>query len=400
MENLLTGIAWNHSRAFPPLVAAAQRFEETHPGIQIRWSKRSLHEFGHADLATLAGEFDMIVMDHPWIGKAFESGVLLALDERLQRDVWSDWARNSVGCSFESYVWQGRLFAVPIDGAAPVASYRPDLLSAAGFEVPVTWQDVLTLAKARLAVMPGHPVDVFINFLGLCASRGGDLFQGDSKLVDREIGGACLEQLQELIAYMPPEIFGWNPIEVYEQMANSERLAYCPFAYGYSNYSRPQFAQRQILFTNLVSLPDGRPIRSLLGGTGIGISSRCRNAEVALDYATYVASPDCQKSLYFFAGGQPSHRAAWTDSTVNAMSGDFFLNTLRSMDEAWVRPRYAGYVPFQETAGVRLVRYLREGGKQVSLWEDLDRLYRESLGSRISSSSNDSTVLSTGVRSR
>jgi len=263
-------------------VAAAQRFEETHPGIQIRWSKRSLHEFGHADLPTLAREFDMIVMDHPWVGKVFESGVMLALDERLPRDVRNDWARNSVSCSFESYVWEGHLFAVPIDGAGPVASYRPDLLRAAGFEVPVTWQDVLTLAKAKLAVMPGHPVDVFMNFLGLCASRGGDLFQGDSKLVDRETGGACLEQMRELIAYMPAAIFGWNPIEVYEQMAKSEQFAYCPFAYGYSNYSRPQFAQRQVLFT----------------------------------------------------------------------------------------------------------------------WEDLDRSYRESLGSRSSSSPDDSTVLSTGVRSR
>src|ERR1700686_3400778 len=283
MSSTLTGIAWNHSRAFPPLVAAAQRFEETHPGIQIRWSKRSLHEFGHADLPTLAHEFDMVVMDHPWVGSVFVSGVMLALDERLSQDVQSEWARNSVGRSFESYVWEGHLFAVPIDAAAPVAGYRPDLLAAAGFEVPMTWQDVLTLAKRKLAVMPGHPVDVFMNFLGLCNSRGGDLFQEDGKLVDRETGQACLDQMRELVAYMPAAIFDWNPIDVYEQMYKSEQFAYCPFAYGYSNYSRPQFARSQILFTNLVSLPNGRPICGVLGGTGIGISSRCQNIEVALE---------------------------------------------------------------------------------------------------------------------
>jgi multiple sugar transport system substrate-binding protein len=44
----LTGIAWDHSRAFPPLVATAQRYEETHPGIRIDWQKRTLDEFGHA----------------------------------------------------------------------------------------------------------------------------------------------------------------------------------------------------------------------------------------------------------------------------------------------------------------------------------------------------------------
>src|ERR1700693_458735 len=146
---------------------------------------------------------------------------------------------------------------------------------------------------------------------------------------------------------MPAAIFDWNPIDVYEQMSKSEQFAYCPFAYGYSNYSRPQFARSQILFTNLVSLPNGRPICGVLGGTGIGISSRCQNIEVALEYAAYVASAECQKRLYFLAGGQPSHRAAWTDPVVNAMAGGFFQNTLRSMDEAWIRPRYHGYVHIQ-----------------------------------------------------
>jgi hypothetical protein len=31
----LAGIAWDHSRALPPLVAVAQRYEETHPGVRI-----------------------------------------------------------------------------------------------------------------------------------------------------------------------------------------------------------------------------------------------------------------------------------------------------------------------------------------------------------------------------
>lgn len=31
----LRGITWNYSRALPPLVAAAQRFEEQHPQIRF-----------------------------------------------------------------------------------------------------------------------------------------------------------------------------------------------------------------------------------------------------------------------------------------------------------------------------------------------------------------------------
>ena len=57
---VLRGITWNHSRALPPLVASAQRFEEYHPNVRIVWEKRSLHEFGHASLAELAKVFDLL----------------------------------------------------------------------------------------------------------------------------------------------------------------------------------------------------------------------------------------------------------------------------------------------------------------------------------------------------
>jgi multiple sugar transport system substrate-binding protein len=45
MEAVLRGITWGHSRGVTPLLAAAQRYEELHPGIQIQWKKRTLQEF-------------------------------------------------------------------------------------------------------------------------------------------------------------------------------------------------------------------------------------------------------------------------------------------------------------------------------------------------------------------
>jgi multiple sugar transport system substrate-binding protein len=376
---VLTGITWDHSRAYPPLVATAQRFEETHPGVQIRWSKRTLHEFGHADLGALAREFDLVVMDHPWIGYALETGAVLPLEERLPNEVQDDLARNCAGPSFNSYVLEGHVVAVPIDGASPFASYRPDLLAAAGVPVPATWQDVVALARKKLVVMPSHPVDVLLNFVGLCVSQGGTVFKEDGRFVDRNTGRMCLEQMRELVSYIPNAAFGWNPIKVYEQMSGCDEWAYCPFAYGYSNYSRPGFARRAITFASLANLASGQPLRGVLGGTGIAISASCREVDIALEYASFVSSPSCQRTIYFLAGGQPAHLAAWTDDEINALAGDFFRNTLRSMQEAWIRPRYNGYIHFQEAAGIPLVRYLREGGVESVLWETLDRIYCESL---------------------
>jgi hypothetical protein len=55
---------------------------------------------------------------------------------------------------------------------------------------------------------------------------------------------------------------------------------------------------------------------------------------------------------------------------------------------AYVRPRYAGYVGFQEKAGVPLAEYLREcrvpyeasNSSAERTLDRLDALYRESLG--------------------
>jgi multiple sugar transport system substrate-binding protein len=46
-------------------------------------------------------------------------------------------------------------------------------------------------------------------------------------------------------------------------------------------------------------------------------------------------------------GGQPSSVKAWGDPAVNARANGFYGNTLETMSNGWVRPRYKGYVKFQ-----------------------------------------------------
>src|ERR1039458_10470949 len=85
----LKGITWNHSRAFPPLVATAQRFTEMNSDVRIHWDKRSLHEFGHSGLPGLAQQFDLIVVDHPMMGAAAVEGVLLDRSEEHTSELQS-----------------------------------------------------------------------------------------------------------------------------------------------------------------------------------------------------------------------------------------------------------------------------------------------------------------------
>lgn len=375
---VLKGITWDHSRALPPLVATAQRFGETHPGIQIEWRKRTLHEFGHQNVKDLARDYDLIIIDHPWAGFAVEEGILHNLRPLLPAAFLDELRTHSVGPSFPSYEYRDTLIALPIDGATPAASYRPDLLARAGHPVPQTWDDVLTLAKKGLVILPGFHVDQLLNFVGLCVSLGGEAFVSTEQWIDRPSAALALEMMRELVSHVPTSLDTFNPIRVYEELSAGEQFGYCPFAYTYSNYARRGFAAHRLTFTDLVAIPGHGNFRSVLGGTGIAISRRCADPGPALEYARYIAGAECQSTIYVENGGQPAHRLAWLDEEANRLTGDFFRGTLRSMDEAYVRPRDNGSLAFQEAAGVPLVRYFRQGGDPTALFDEMDAIYRQS----------------------
>jgi multiple sugar transport system substrate-binding protein len=373
----LAGITWNHTRGFLPLVAAAQRFADRDPGVEIVWQKRSLQEFADAPIERLAESFDLLVIDHPFVGYAASHPTLLPLDEHLPADYLADQAANSVGRSFESYHFGGHLWALAIDAATPVSAHRPDLLERHGVSLPETWAELLVLARLGFVALPAIPVDALMVLYMLCLALGEEPFASGEEVASPSTAVAALEALRELVACCEPACLERNPIRTYEAMVARDDLVYCPFAYGYSTYAQPTYADPPLKFGGLVTL-DGRRLRSTLGGTGFAISRRCRDLDLAVSYARFVAGPDCQRGLYTRVGGQPGHRGAWLDPVVNAAAGDFYRDTLPTLDEAYLRPRYHGYVPFQDRAGGVVHAYLRDGGDPRRTLAELNRHYLES----------------------
>ncbi|MCS7458597.1 extracellular solute-binding protein [Paenibacillus doosanensis] len=377
MSIVLKGITWHHSRGFVPLAATAQRFAERNPGVEIVWEKRSLQQFADAPIEQLAERYDLLVIDHPWAGFAADRRILVPLERHLPASFLEDQGRHSVGRSHESYNFGGYQSALAIDAATPVASYREDIMAREAAEPPTTWEELLALAERGLVAFPGIPIDTLMNFYMLCSSLGEDPFLRDDEVVSCEIGIQALERLKELAGYCPQEMFGWNPIQLYEAMAVRGDIAYCPFAYGYSNYSRPGYAANVITFADTVRLGE-RKLRTTLGGTGLAVSVRCRHLDEALQYAMYTADPATQRTLYAQSGGQPGHRAAWTDAAVNRSCGGYFERTLTALDRSFLRPRYSGYLHFQDRAGDFVRRYAMQGGDAGGVLEKLNDLYRDS----------------------
>jgi multiple sugar transport system substrate-binding protein len=376
----LKGIAWNHTRGFVSLVACAQRFEELHPGVTIVWEKRSLQAFADASLADLAAAYDLIIMDHPHTALAVTEGLLLPYEDWAPAGYLADQAANSVGGSHESYNFQGKQWTLASDAATPISTYRPDLLEKHGLSLPDTWDDVLDLAKRGFVTVSAFPIDMLMHSYTFCAALGHVPFQDETGVAPDEILAAALAELRKLAELCDPACLDRNPIRTAEWMSQTSdpRAAYCPFAYGYSNYSRPRYAPFLLKAGGLVTF-HGKRLRSTLGGAGIAVSSETKHRRASMDFALFTTSPETQKGVYFQSGGQPGHRAAWTDDAVNDASNDFFRNTLQTLDESLLRPQSPGYMDFQDAATPVAHACVKGDITPANAAVEINRLYRNHL---------------------
>lgn len=377
MSILLKGITWSHSRGYTSITAVSQRFSEMHPDVSIQWEKRSLQEFADAPIENLANSYDLLVIDHPWAGFAATTGILLPLNEYLSEEYLDDQLHNSVGASHMSYNFNGFQSALAIDAATPVAVYRPDFFENSGRRIPGDFTDVMDLAKEGHVAFAGIPLNLLMDFYMYCATSSDHFFESTEEIVDRDLGVEVLENMRRLASYCDKSIFDWDPIQVHEALAQDNPLYYCPYAYGYTNYSRRGYCAHPLKAGDLVNY-NGKMLSSVLGGTGLAISSLCANRDVAVRFAEYAASPLIQTTLYTENGGQPGHRSAWLDDTNNAMTMNFFKDTLKTLDHSYLRPRYNGYLYFQDHAGDYVQDYVKNGGDPAAVLEKMNQLYRKS----------------------
>jgi multiple sugar transport system substrate-binding protein len=375
--DVLKGITWDHSRGFTSVVATAQRFHELNPDVDIQWEKRSLQAFADKPLSQLAVEYDLLVIDHPWAGFAAAKGILTDLEELLSPEFLADQAANSVGDSHQSYSFDGGQWAVAIDAACPVAAWRPDLLEQHGENVPQTFDELIALAERGLVCCPSIALDTYGNFLNLLTAAGESIFPNDLEVAERGAALTALERLLALSSWVPEEFFDTNPIRTLEVMSQTDRFAYTPYTYGYTNYSRKGYAPGLIEFGDVIGIDPGRPGATMLGGAGLAVSAGCRYPEAARAYTEFTGSAAIQNGLYFQAGGQPGHRSAWVNPALDAQCSGFFSRTLPVLDRAFVRPRYEGYLDFQDTACVHIHDFLRNRGDAGQTLDTVNRIYRE-----------------------
>lgn len=347
---VLHGMTWEHPRGYDCQVAAAAEYHRL-TGVEVRWEFRSLQAFADEPLDHLAARYDLLVIDHPHIPLAVEQGVLAPLDGAGHDDALAALAADSVGPSHATYAHGGHQYGLATDAATQVSVYRPDLLDLP----PADWAEVLALAAEGRVLWPAKPIDAYSTLCTLAANHGTPV---DGAFFSSDHAAPVLDLMHRLAERVPGWCLAANPIEVAEALARDDTWSYAPLAYGYTNYSRPGFRPNRLRYTDIPTGPRG-VAGSQLGGAGVAVSAQASDVDAARAYALWVASPEVQAGVYYDAGGQPGYGSAWDDDRLNADSWDFFRGTRRTLEQAWVRPRTAGYTEFQDTVSPWVTATLR-----------------------------------------
>jgi multiple sugar transport system substrate-binding protein len=373
----LRGMTWRHRRAVDPLLGTLDAFRRENPGFDVEWRSRPLSGFEFDSVAKLAQNYDLIILDHPFMGDAQAKGYLVNLADLLMRR-----DNDYIGPSLASYRYGDAIFAVPVDAACQVAVFRPDLMTLLDATPPRNWTEVFALGKRavrrnlRLATSFAG-VHSLMTFFTLTASLGCPCAPSPAgPFCDRSAAREALDLMRSLSAFCPPDIFSWNSIALHEAMGIRDDLVYCPAVYCYATYA--EHDQRQPL--RFAALPGAAEVSargSTIGGTGLAISRSCRALDGALAYVRFAAKTSTQLA---FAShhGQPARVEAWDNIEIDERFGGAFSATRSTLESSWIRPRYHGYLAFQQEAGDLIEQHLRGTISETVLIEKLENAFATS----------------------
>ena len=364
------GLTWDHPRGYRALEAAAA----ADTTVDLRWERQSLEGFEAHPIAELAERYDLIVLDHPHLGDAVAARCLVPLESLFSAEEIAAWAAASVGRSFASYHYAGSHWALPLDAATQVTAYRPDLLQ--DEPPPKTWEAVIALAQRLPVCLSLGGPHAAVTFMSLCVALGEPVASKDPALfVSANVGAEAFTIMSAIHGRTNKLVSQKSPIGILEEMARGGDIAYCPLIYGYVNYAVARSGRHAIRFGDVPIIRNGGPLGSTIGGTGLAVTRRAVVTPQLIAHLVFLMSDQTQRCFIPRHSGQPSARAAWRDATVNTQAGKFYGATLRTVEAAWVRPRFENFVPFQATASAAIRLALETRTPALSLVAELQELY-------------------------
>lgn len=357
---------WQHRRATGPIEAAIERFQGANPSISVKHSTRPLSDFEHQGIDTIARQYDLIIFDHPFCGVISQSGCFEPLELLIPDLLGEEQGSRYIGNSLASYRFAGHLWGAPIDGATQHALYRADLMARFGV-VPKSHADVLQLGTEvrKAGLYLGTAIDTphaILSIWSYMANLGQPVLADEKSILDipAESFAQAYTAVADVLALSAPEAAHWNSIDLHQAMGERDDIVYAPVVYGYAAHGEHDHS-RPLSFASFAGVRAPYEAGSAIGGTALGLSRYSKAKTEALQFMRFILGDEVQTRIVGEHHGQAATRDGWLQSDLDARFNHFFSAVRDSMETAWVRPRFAGYIDFQRSGGEIVAEGLRAG---------------------------------------
>ncbi|MCL1900726.1 MAG: extracellular solute-binding protein [Promicromonosporaceae bacterium] len=322
-------------------IAAA--FEDEH-GVEVEVLNVGFAMLRDQLLTSMAGgtnEFDVIMIAYQWTGEFAQ--FVVPLNDRVAAGPQTGIVPGILGM----YQFEDDQVAVPLIAQAETLFYRADLLEAAGFAVPTTWDEFDAINEfftnnpdfpgvhgTSVKAAEGHLVTAFNNrYFGL----GGGALGEPGSTFDVDIATAALEHLQRTVNFSPsgalqaafPEVsaqFTDGRVVMTEMMPNT--MVPHVLSQDDSNTVRG--------LVGTAPIPGGR---AEAGGWGLAIPDTSANSDLAWEFINMVTSPDWDLHCFNLYGKTGIYASSY--EALDGPIADFIPGVLAATEGSMPRPRGA-----------------------------------------------------------
>ncbi|HYF64895.1 MAG TPA: extracellular solute-binding protein [Herpetosiphonaceae bacterium] len=350
-------------------------------GFEVEWVDHTFS--GQYDTAVQRGktaDFDLYMMDDPWVPAFALDGVITDLDglgyapdagfipATLELGYWPPHAGARVpGIAADA---PSRLYTLPIIGDTQLFFYRKDLID----EPPETWDDVRALAaqadpanrRYLLAMrgVAGNPI--VTEWFPYLYSFGGEMFD-DQWNVDfnSPAGVAALQLFLDLKAHQPPGVENFDAPEQGACYLSGQCMMNIEWT-GYILLAEDPAGSQVVGKTGWTIPPRQERHASELGNFVMGIAAGSANKPAALKFLQWFTSDATQRE-FARRRGVPVRSAVFADPELQQQFP--WLPTIQSaLTNGVARPRTPEWSRVEEILGAQLHRaVVGEVGAQEAL---------------------------------
>lgn len=371
-----------------PFITAFQKlipeFEAT-TGAKVEVSSYGYdqtHEKQVLEASQKSDEYDVIVLDSPWVGEFCESGFVEDLTPWIAKTDSDVIAYDDYFKVFTEVAdWKGEIAGLPFSPYFITYYYRSDLFEKEGLTPPKTYDEWLAIAD-YFTENPDYP-----NMYGMATNNqqgsplgqayfeyiwnfGGkpfkSMYPGSSDMYgdmtpqfDSPESIAVVELFKEALKYQPEGALGFAWDERTQLFASGRAAEVSSFNLRAPIYIDPNRSTVDGKFaTTVVPSAEGHDPVTPVGGWVLGMNSYSKNKDIAWDFIKWFASPEVHKVFVDYSGVGARY-SAMNDADLKAKYWWFdTITEAADLGFADCRPRIPEAHEIMNTVGIYVSRAL------------------------------------------